>query len=102
MSALSDADVSELQQKLDAEVEANLGMAMIYNLITAAQEWVDEKVLRKAGGHGRGLASWLGSMDQCESFRPARIALWHPSRLHWLMHRIDESYLTYTQPTPSR
>lgn len=67
MSALSDADVSELQQKLDAEVEANLGMAMIYNLITTAQEWVDEKVLRKAGGYGRGLAmgrGWLAGWVQ--------------------------------------
>lgn len=44
LSALSDDDVAELQSKLDQEVDSNLGMAMIYTLITAAQEWMNEKV----------------------------------------------------------
>lgn len=37
---LSDADLAEASGVLHAEVEANLGMAMIYTLIGAAKEWL--------------------------------------------------------------
>ena len=40
---LSDADVASLQSTLDTQVEENMGMPMIYQLITAAQEWIAEK-----------------------------------------------------------
>lgn len=48
VSALSDADVAMLQTTLDKEVKANLGMAMIYTLVSVAQEWVNEKALQAA------------------------------------------------------
>jgi RWD domain len=41
---LSDADVAQLQAAVDAAVEENLGMAMVYGLVTAAQEWLTDKV----------------------------------------------------------
>lgn len=41
---LSDADVAELQAAVDAAVEENMGMAMIYGLVSAAQEWLTDKV----------------------------------------------------------
>lgn len=41
---LSDADVAELQAAVNAAVQDNLGMAMIYGLVTAAQEWLADKV----------------------------------------------------------
>ena len=44
LQGLSDADVRQLQSVLDEQVEANLGMAMIYTLIGVAQEWLNEKV----------------------------------------------------------
>lgn len=37
--------MATLQATLDKEVEANLGMAMIYTLVSVAQEWVNEKVV---------------------------------------------------------
>ncbi len=40
---LSDADVAALQAVLAAQVEENLGMPMIYQIITAAQDWMNEK-----------------------------------------------------------
>lgn len=33
-----------VQGVLEEQVEANLGMAMIYTLIGAAQEWIEDKV----------------------------------------------------------
>lgn len=41
---LSDADVAQLQSAVDAAVQDNMGMAMIYGLVTAAQEWLTDKV----------------------------------------------------------
>ena len=43
LRGLSDVDVSLLQSVLDVQVEENIGMPMIYQLITAAQEWITEK-----------------------------------------------------------
>lgn len=39
---LSDGDVASLQATLDSQVEENMGMPMVYQLITAAQEWITE------------------------------------------------------------
>ncbi|EFN55051.1 hypothetical protein CHLNCDRAFT_58090 [Chlorella variabilis] len=43
LQGISDADVSMLQGVLEEAVQDNLGMAMIYTLVTTAQEWVQEK-----------------------------------------------------------
>lgn len=38
-----DADIATLQALMDEQAEENLGLPMIFTLITAAQEWLDEK-----------------------------------------------------------
>ena len=43
LKGLSDADVAALQRLVDDQVEENLGMAMIYTIIAAAQEWLRDK-----------------------------------------------------------
>lgn len=43
LQGIKDADIKELQQKLQDEVQENLGMAMIYTLATSAKEWLREK-----------------------------------------------------------
>ncbi len=43
LRGMSDADLAILQSILDGQVEENLGMPMVYQLITAAQEWITEK-----------------------------------------------------------
>ena len=40
---LSDSDVAQLQGAVDAAVQENMGMAMVYGLVTAAQEWLTDK-----------------------------------------------------------
>ncbi|KAI8463800.1 MAG: ubiquitin-conjugating enzyme/RWD-like protein [Monoraphidium minutum] len=45
---LSDADIADLGRALDAVVAENLGMAMVYNLVTAAQEWLAARLAGKA------------------------------------------------------
>lgn len=40
LQGISDADVGTLQGVLDDAVQENLGMAMIYTLISLAQEWI--------------------------------------------------------------
>lgn len=44
MTGLSDADVAALQAVVDGQVAENLGMAMIYAAVAAAQEWLRDKV----------------------------------------------------------
>ncbi|KAK9919135.1 hypothetical protein WJX75_009630 [Coccomyxa subellipsoidea] len=41
---ISDADIAGLNKSLSEQVEENMGMAMIYALVSAAQEWLREKV----------------------------------------------------------
>lgn len=41
---LSDRDIEKMQALLEEQVEENLGMAVVYALVTAAQEWLTEKV----------------------------------------------------------
>ena len=45
---LSDADVAQLQGAVDAAVQENMGMAMVYGLVTAAQEWLTDKARHTA------------------------------------------------------
>lgn len=44
LTGLSDADVSKLQSVVDEQVQEYLGMAMIYAVVAAAQEWLRDKV----------------------------------------------------------
>ena len=44
LKGLSDADIAALQRLVDDQVAENLGMAMIYTIIAAAQEWLRDKV----------------------------------------------------------
>lgn len=44
ITGLSDADVTQLQRVVDEQVQENLGMAMIYAVVAAAQEWLRDKV----------------------------------------------------------
>lgn len=41
---LSSADLADVNGKLAEQVEANVGMAMIYALVSMAQDWLREKV----------------------------------------------------------
>ncbi|KAG0576046.1 hypothetical protein KC19_5G050800 [Ceratodon purpureus] len=43
LQGINDADIRQLQQKLEEEVQENLGMAMMYTLATSAKEWLREK-----------------------------------------------------------
>ena len=44
---LGGADLADVSAQLAEQVEANMGMAMIYALVAAAQEWLSEKVLHQ-------------------------------------------------------
>ncbi len=44
LRGVSDAQLEECMTMLAQVVEENLGMAMMYNLVTAAQDWLREKV----------------------------------------------------------
>lgn len=49
---LSDSEVATCFSKLQEEVDSNIGMAMIYTLITAAKEWL-------RGGFACNVQLWL-------------------------------------------
>ena len=60
--------MAALQASLEEQVAENLGMAMIYTLITSAQEWLQEKVRPAAWGR-----SWPeeGTLEpRCVTARP--------------------------------
>eukprot|EP00878_Enallax_costatus_P018509 GHUV01019485.1.p1 GENE.GHUV01019485.1~~GHUV01019485.1.p1 ORF type:complete len:155 (+),score=59.56 GHUV01019485.1:420-884(+) len=44
IKGLSDADLQEATNELQQHIQDSLGMAMIYNLVTAAQEWLAARV----------------------------------------------------------
>lgn len=46
---LSKQEVEGLQSSMQEEIEASIGMSMIYTLITVAQEWVNDMASTKAG-----------------------------------------------------
>lgn len=41
---LGSADLADANARLAEQVEANMGMAMIYALVSTAQDWLREKV----------------------------------------------------------
>ena len=45
---LADSEVAALQSLIDSQVEENMGMPMVYTLVTAAQEWITEKAAEQA------------------------------------------------------
>lgn len=61
LQGISDADVGMLQSVLEGQISENLGMAMIYTLISAAQEWVTVGAAPSGRGRARGL---LGAGDR--------------------------------------
>ncbi|KAL5229064.1 hypothetical protein ABZP36_017329 [Zizania latifolia] len=42
-------DLASLKEKLEQEATENLGMAMVYTLVTSAEEWLSEKYGQNAG-----------------------------------------------------
>jgi len=48
LRGLADAEVAALQSLLEGQVDENLGMPMIYTLITSAQDWVNERAAEMA------------------------------------------------------
>jgi RWD domain len=49
LQGLDDADVRTLQALLEEQIDANMGISMIYTLVSAAQEWLNDKALALSG-----------------------------------------------------
>ena len=41
---MSNEDLKGLQTLVEVQTQENLGMSMIYTIVTAAQEWLQDKV----------------------------------------------------------
>ena len=41
---MSNEDLKSLQNLVDEQIQENIGMAMIYTIVTAAQEWMQDRV----------------------------------------------------------
>ena len=41
---MSNEDIQSLQKVVDEQIQENMGMSMIYTIVSAAQEWMQEKV----------------------------------------------------------
>lgn len=41
---MSNEDIQNLQQVVDEQIQENMGMSMIYNIVSTVQEWMQEKV----------------------------------------------------------
>ena len=46
---LSKQEIEEAQEHVDSQIEENLGMPMIYTLVTVAQEWMNDVAAKKQG-----------------------------------------------------
>lgn len=57
---LSDAELAEMAAVVDEQVEANAGMAMMFAVVSAAQEWLRSRVSLEEGGGGAAGASTSG------------------------------------------
>jgi glucokinase len=44
VQGLSGSDIAEVQRVMEEQVQANMGMAMLYPVVCAAQEWLLDKV----------------------------------------------------------
>jgi len=54
VKGLSDQDVDEATRAVQREVDACAGAAMVYQMVTAAQEWLGARIARAAGGGAGG------------------------------------------------
>lgn len=41
---MSNEDIQNLQQVVDDQIQENMGMSMIYTIVSTVQEWMQEKV----------------------------------------------------------
>lgn len=41
---MSNEDIQNLQKVVDEQIQDNMGMSMIYTIVSAAQEWMQERV----------------------------------------------------------
>lgn len=44
VQGMSNDDIQNLQKVVDEQIQENMGMSMIYTIVSAAQEWMQEKV----------------------------------------------------------
>lgn len=44
VQGMSNEDLKGLQTLVEVQTQENLGMSMIYTIVTAAQEWLQDKV----------------------------------------------------------
>ncbi|KAL6559949.1 hypothetical protein OROGR_005066 [Orobanche gracilis] len=49
LKGISTGDLKVMKEKLEEEASENLGMAMVYTLVTSAKEWLSERFMRDAG-----------------------------------------------------
>lgn len=48
---MSNDDIQNLQKVVDDQIQENMGMSMIYTLVSAAQEWMQERVSQASSVH---------------------------------------------------
>ena len=51
MQGMSNDDIQNLQKVVDEQIQENMGMSMIYTIVSAAQEWMQERVSQAASLH---------------------------------------------------
>ncbi|KAF8063830.1 RWDD1 [Scenedesmus sp. PABB004] len=81
LQGLSDAELAEATAELEALAAESLGMAMIYTLVTAAQEWLGARIAAGPGGAGGGAdpeAEEKRRREEEEAARAAARAHGHP------------------------
>ena len=44
VQGMSNEDIQNLQKVVDEQIQENMGMSMIYTIVSAAQEWMQDKV----------------------------------------------------------
>ncbi|KAL6585119.1 hypothetical protein OROMI_004408 [Orobanche minor] len=54
LKGIPTGDLKVLKEKLEEEASENLGMAMVYTLVTSAKEWLSERFARDAGDEDDG------------------------------------------------
>ncbi|KAL6496972.1 hypothetical protein OROGR_028901 [Orobanche gracilis] len=54
LKGIPSGDLKVLKEKLEEEASENLGMAMVYTLVTSAKEWLSERFAQDAGDEDAG------------------------------------------------
>jgi hypothetical protein len=65
---LSDADIEDVTRAVREQVDACAGAAMVYNMVTAAQEWLAERIEQQRNG---GAGGGAGREDEAAARRRA-------------------------------